>query len=109
MEPLLYLVHNITIFIVSGVIVIVVNAKVVNATVLSVVFVINMTQAGLGKHQGEVRQEEAGQEHLHPHQEQLQDLLLLPPGDHFEIFINFTSWCSVELINFTSWCSVELF
>merc|ERR1719460_1591358 len=36
--------------------------------------------AGLGKHQGEEHQEEAGQEHLHRHQEQLQDLLLLPPA-----------------------------
>jgi len=35
---------------------------------------------GLGKHQGEEHQEEAGQEHLHRHQEQLQDLLLLPPA-----------------------------
>jgi len=36
--------------------------------------------AGLGKHQGEEHQEEAGLEHLHRHQEQLQDLLLLPPA-----------------------------
>ena len=63
-----------------------------NATVALVyaaaVLVMNLTQGGQGKHQGEEHQEEAGQEHLHRHQEQLQDLLLLPPGDHFDIFIH---------------------
>ena len=49
---------------------------------------LSLTQGGLGKHQGEEPQEEAGQEHLHRHQEQLQDLLLLQPGDHFDIFIH---------------------
>lgn len=80
----------------------VVPVVVVNAAVVTV---INMTQAGLGKHQAEEHQEEAGQEHLHRHQERLQDLLLLPPGDHYGDFYSpspkwyFTSpsWCIVEL------------
>ena len=53
--------------------------------IATAVVVIDMSQAGPGKHQVEEHQEEAGQEHLHHRQERLLDLLLLLPGAHFEL------------------------